>query len=250
VDQTPQSSASQPSSILSLLRIRTFWWIIASGALLNFNAYAFATFLPAFLSRVHGVSLARSGYATGTVYLCGGLLGGAVAGYLGDSIVHRRKDGRLLWAAALALAGVPLACVGFLQPAGSLLLTGVLLALTYASLSSYYGLVYSSIQDIIAPNQRASAMAIYFLAMYLCGASYGPLLVGKLSDVLAHRAATAAGSATAAEAFRAVGLQQALLSIPVVSAVLAVVLVMGSRTIKADVERRETVARAALAASD
>src|SRR2546430_9404478 len=37
--------------------------------------------------------------------------------------------------------------------------------------SSYYGLVYSAIQDLVAPNQRGITMAIYFMAMYLCGAS-------------------------------------------------------------------------------
>lgn len=240
----------QRSSLLNLLRIPTFRWIIASGALLNFNAYAFATFLPAFFSRVHGLTLAKSGYATGAAYLCGGLLGGAVAGYLGDAVVQRRKDGRLRWAAALALIGVPIGCVGILLPAGSPEFAMVALALTYAALSSYYGLVYSSIHDIIPPSQRASAMAIYFLAMYLCGASYGPWLLGKFSDLLAHRAATLAGSATVTEAFRAIGLQQAMLIIPLLSICLAVVLYLGSRSIKTDVERREVVAQAAPVLSD
>ena len=248
--QAPLARSPILASIISLLRIPTFWWIIVSGALLNFNAYAFATFLPAFLSRVHGVSLARSGYATGAAYLCGGLLGGGVAGYVGDSIVHRRKDGRLLCAAALALAAAPLGVAGVLQPTGSLVLALIFLSLTYAALSSYYGLVYSSIHDLIAPNQRASAMAVYFLAMYLLGASFGPLFTGKLSDLLAHRAAALAGSATMTEAFRAIGLQQAMLIIPVLSTALALVLYLGSRSIKSDVKRREAVAQAALAASD
>jgi MFS family permease len=231
-----------PASMWSVLRIPTFWWIIASGALLNFNAYAFATFLPAFLSRVHGLSLARSGIATGIVYLTGGVSGGVVAGYLGDSIVQRRKDGRMLCAALLALVAIPFACAGILEPAGSLYLAMAFLALTYASLTTYYGLVYSAIQDIIAPKQRGSAMAIYFMAMYMCGASFGPLLTGKLSDVLAHRAAALRGSPTVTETFRAIGLQHAMLIIPVLCTALALVLYIGSRTITADIARRESVA--------
>ena len=247
--EEPQRGASElhpaplvRASMWNVLRIPTLWWIILSGALLNFNAYAFATFLPAFLSRVHGVSLAKSGIDTGILYLIGGVAGGTLAGFIGDSIVHRRKDGRLLCASALALTAIPFACIGILQPAGSLHLAMVFLALTYGSLTTYYGLVYSAIQDIVPPNQRASAMAVYFMAMYMCGASFGPLLTGKLSDVLAHRAAALAGSPSVTETFRAVGLQQAMLIIPVLCLALAFVLYMGSRTIIADMAKREAAA--------
>ncbi len=237
----PQGTALATTSIWSVLRIPTLWWIIVSGALLNFCAYAWATFLTAFLSRVHGLSVANSGKVTGTLYLLGGVSGGLLSGYLGDYISHRRKDGRLLCAAFMALVTVPLACIGILQPAHSLIMATVFLGLMYASLSSYYGFVYSAIQDIVAPNRRASAMAIYFMAMYMCGASFGPLLTGKLSDVLAHRAAALAGSASVTETFRAIGLQQAMLIIPVLCTALAFVLYMGSRTIIADIAERESV---------
>ena len=244
----PQRGASEtslrtaaPTSVWKLLRLPTLWWIIASGVFLNFNMYAIGTFLPAFLSRVHGMSLASSGIATGFVFLIGGLGGGLSAGYLGDFIVQRRKDGRMLCAAIAALIAVPLSSAGILQPAGSLLKAIVFFLASYAVLTSYYGLVYSAIQDIVAPNQRGITMAIYFMAMYLCGASFGPLLTGRLSDVLAHRAAVVAGSPVVTESFRAIGLQEAMLIIPIFSVVLAGVLYMGSRTIIADIERRETL---------
>jgi len=260
----PERGASEPSdrttfrrhealattSIWNILRIPTLWWIIASGALLNFCAYVFATFLPAFLTRVHGLSVANSGKAAGTLYLLGGVLGGVLSGRVGDYVVHRGKDGRMLCAAVMALITVPLACIGILQPRGSLLLATVFLGLMYVSLSSYYGFVYSAIQDFVAPNQRASTMAIYFMAMYICGASFGPLLTGKLSDLLAHRAAAAAGSSVVTEVFRAVGLQRAMLVIPFLSVALAFVLYMGSRTIVADAERRQSITEGVLATSD
>ena len=71
--------------------------------------------------------------------------------------------------------------------------------------------------------QRGTAMAIYFMAMYLCGASFGPLLTGKLSDLMARRAADAAGALRVTEAFKAIGLQQAMFIIPILSLLLAVV---------------------------
>lgn len=238
------------TSVLSLLRLPTLWWIIASGVFLNFNMYAIATFLPALLSRVHGLSLASSGIATGVVYFVGGLGGGLAAGYIGDFIVQRRKDGRMLCAAIAALAAVPLSCLGILEPRGSLPRGIAFFLLAYAFLTSYYGLVYSAIQDIVAPNQRGITMAIYFMAMYLCGASFGPLLTGRVSDLLARRAAVLAGSPVVTESFHAVGLQQAMLMIPMFSLVLAGVLYMGSRTIISDIARRETLALEPALSSD
>lgn len=235
----PNAGAFEAASVWSIVRIPTLWWIIASGVLLNFNAYSIASFLPALLSRVHGLSLAASGVASGVVYIFGGVIGGTLAGVLGDSIVRRRKDGRLLVASIASLLAAPLACLAILQPAGAMIAAVIFFSLTYAALTSYYGLVYSAIQDLVAPNQRGTTMAVYFLAMYMCGASFGPLLTGRLSDLLARRAATLAGSATVTETFRAVGLQQAMLEIPVLSVILALILYLGSRSIITDGARRE-----------
>src|SRR5580658_467343 len=226
-------------------RIPTFWWIVASGALLNFNMYALGTFTPAFLSRVHAMSLAQSGVATGILYAGGGITGSVFAGWLGDRPAVCRGNGRMWCSAGLVIIGTPLSYFGIV--AGGALTAVVFLAIFYGTLCSYYGLVYSAIQDIIVPSMRGTAMAVYFMAMYLCGASFGPLLTGKLSDMMARRMATAAGSARVIEAFKAVGLQQAMLILPIMAVLLAVVLYIGSRTIVKDLAKRETAARHAAA---
>ncbi|MCZ2146153.1 MAG: MFS transporter [Bryobacterales bacterium] len=231
-----------PASIGSILRIPTLWWIIASGALLNFNMYAFGTFLPAFFSRVHGLTLAQSGIAVGVAYLTGGIGGGMLSGKIGDHVVHRRKDGRMPAGAALALLTAPAAFFGILQPAGSLLPALFLIALAYGGCNSYFGFVYASIQDIVSPAMRGTTMAVYFMAMYLLGGSFGPLLTGHISDWRARAAAEAAGSAVITEQFKAVGLRQAMLLIPALAVGLAFVLWAGSRTIVKDMARREAEA--------
>ncbi len=229
--------AASGGSYAALLRIPTFRWVIASGALLNFNMYAIATFLPAFLGRVHGFSVGQAGIATGTAYLLGGVLGGTLAGLWGDRVVHRRPDGRMLSAAATALLAAPAAYFGILQPRGEVALALPLLGLAYGFLNTYYGFVYSSIQDIVGPAQRGQAMALYFLVMYLGGASFGPLITGNLSDRMARRAAAAAGAPGIDETFKAIGLQQAMFIIPALSVALALVLWAGSRTIRGDLAR-------------
>ena len=236
------------SSMLAILKIPTMWWIIASGALLNFNMYAIGTFLPAFLSRIHHLTLANSGIATGIVFAIGGVSGGLLAGRLGDRIIHTRKNGRLIVAAVIAAIGAPIAYFGI--GAGEAFVAIALITIAYGTLNAYYGLVYSSIQDIVAPAMRGTAMAIYFMAMYMCGASFGPLLTGKLSDLMARRAADAAGAARITEAFRAIGLQQAMFIIPVLSMLLALVLWAGSRTILADMRKRELASAASASYAD
>ena len=225
-----RSSATPAGSMWRVLHISTFWWIILSGAFVNFNLYAFGTFLPAFLGRIHHLNVGRAGIATGMIYMIGGVAGGLIGGFWGDSSRMRGARRRLLAASIGAFAAVPFAYLGIRQGFGELTMAVVMLTLCYGLLNMYYGLVYATIQDIVGPQLRGMAMAVYFLFMYLGGASFGPLLTGKLSDLMARRAATAAGSPVITEAFKAVGLQQAMYIIPVLSVALGVVLWVGSRS--------------------
>jgi predicted MFS family arabinose efflux permease len=217
-------------SVWQVLRVPAFWWIVASGVVVNFILYALATFLPALFGRIYHLRVGAAGVATGVVYLIGGVLGGTLGGFWGDWIVHRRADGRMLVAALAALGAAPLAFFGIRQSAGMLPLAIILLTPAYGLLNMYYGLVYASLQDIVAPGLRATAMAIYFLFMYVGGASFGPQLTGKLSDHLAHRAVLAVGSTAITEGAKALGLQQAMLVIPMLCVALALVLWAGSRS--------------------
>jgi MFS family permease len=87
----------------------------------------------------------------------------------------------------------------------------------------YYGLVYAAIQDVVGPAMRGRAMAAYFVVTYLGGASWGPLLTGRLSDFMARR------SGLAGEASRAVGLHDAMYVVPALALVLAAVLWLAGR---------------------
>lgn len=232
-------SAGQHLTAWSVLRIPTLWWIIASGALINFNLYALGTFLPAFLTRVHGLTVAHSGLWLGVGHTLAGIFAATTGGVMGDWAIRRRPNGRMLAASVAALAAAPLAFWSVMLPAGSWIAVTVLMCAAYGLLNTYYGTVYSSIHDIVAPALRGTAMSVYFMAMYLCGASFGPVITGRLSDVMARRAAALAGSNVVTDAARAAGLQQAMLVIPALSLVLALVLFAGSRTIARDMAARD-----------
>jgi MFS family permease len=119
---------------------------------------------------------------------------------------------------------------------GFALLMGTGVGVMYA----YYSTVYSTIQDIVEPALRGTAMALYFGAMYLAGASLGPLGTGMISDYFTAQAANAAGITThtnaTLEPFRAAGLHSAMYAIPMLAVLLAVVLFAASRTVRKDIE--------------
>jgi MFS family permease len=148
----------------------------------------------------------------------------------------------MLLAAYAAAISAPLAYFGIRQGFGALAIAVPLLTAAYGLLNMYYGLVYASLQDIVAPAQRATAMAVYFLIMYLGGASFGPVITGKLSDFMARRAA---GALPVTESVKAFGLQQAMQIVPVLAIGLAIVLWAGSRTIARDAQRQRAQASSA-----
>jgi MFS family permease len=233
------------------------WWIIASGALHNFNMYAIGSFLAPFLMRFHGVNIRDAGLISMVVFGLSGIPGLLIGGFLGDSVMKKRANGRLLVAAILLLISLPLIYfalgVGKGDTVAFTLLMGVGVGITYA----YYSTVYSSIQDIIEPASRGTAMALYFFAMYVLGASLGPVGTGLASDYFTSQAASAAGvvdlTREALEPFRAEGLHSAMYIIPGLGVLLTIVLFAGSRTVTRDMEKlqrwmRESAAEGAPAA--
>jgi MFS family permease len=223
-----------------LLSIPTLWWIIASGALHNFNMYALGAFLASFLIRYHHVTLSEAGFVAMWVYGLSGIFGLVVGGIAADALYKRRKDGRLLVATVAIAVCTPLMLLSLYRPAGDVLGFSLLMGSGVGVMYAYYSTVYSTMQDIVEPALRGTAMSLYFGAMYLAGASLGPLGTGMISDHFTTQAATAAGitahTVRALEPFRGAGLHSAMFAIPILAMLLAVVLFAASRTVRKDVD--------------
>lgn len=224
-----------------VLSIPTMWWLIASGALHNFNMYALAVFLSPFLMRFHGVDLRNAGLVAMAVYGLSGSGGLLLGGFAADAARARRVDGRLLIGTAAVAVAAPLMLVSLLRPAGDVAGFALLMGIGCGVMYAYYSAVYSTIHDVIEPSLRGTAMALYFFAMYVLGASFGPLGTGIVSDYFTTRAAWTAGvterTAAALEPFRAAGLHAAMFVIPILGVLLAAVLFAASRTVTDDVAR-------------
>jgi sugar phosphate permease len=215
------------------------WWLIASGALQNFTMYALMSFLSPFLIRYHGVTLQQAGFISMLVYGFSGVPGLLVGGIAADAAFRRRHSGRLLvGAVALAIAS-PVMYLALIRPQTDVTTFAVLMGTACMFMYAYYSSVYATIQDVIEPSLRGTAMSLYFFAMYMLGGSMGPVGTGLISDFFTRRAAEAAGvvglTTVALEPFRATGLHSAMLVLPILVATLALVLLAASRTVTVEV---------------
>src|SRR5258708_23794856 len=87
----------RPGSPYALvLSIPTMWWLIASGALHNFNMYAIAQFLSPFLIRFHGTNIKQAGLLATVVYGLSRVVGLLAGGTLAHAAYRRRTGGRPL----------------------------------------------------------------------------------------------------------------------------------------------------------
>jgi MFS family permease len=217
-----------------VLRIPTIRWLIVSGALFNFNMYTISTFLPALLSRYHGLNLKDANAVAAIVLGAVGIPGLLLGGWGADHFVRERANGRLLLTSLSLLLAALCIYLALTRPPGSLVSFSLLMGSGCMFCYVYYSGVYAAIQDVVQPSLRATAMAVYFFAMYLLGGSVGPVLTGKLSDYFARLAMTTAGSSSITDPFRAAGLHSAMYVTPVCSFILSMVLFAAASTVSRD----------------
>jgi MFS family permease len=168
-----------------------------------------------------------------------GAVGLLVGGYLADKLRAKRRNGRLLLAGWAMLIAAPCIFFAVNQPRGSIPAFVILMSFGTMTMYVYYATVYAAIQDVIEPQLRGIAVAIYFCAMYLLGASFGPYATGMLSDHFARQAMVRAGATSMAESFKAIGLHNAMYVVPILALLASAVLFAASRTVERDIRKQE-----------
>ncbi len=230
-----QSPVQQP--LRKVLAIRTFWWLTLAGLAYNFASYACNSFMVPMLQRYFGLPLQEAAVAVGIMVGLTGLIGLTAGGWLADKAHLRSPRGRLLLGTVSML--IAALCTAYPLLAGRIEIAVFVGVFSLGWLFSYnfYTCVYTAIQDVVEPRLRATAMALFFAGLYLLGGGLGPVVVGGLSDHFARAAQAAAGAAEMSEAFKAVGLHDALLLIPVALLLTMLALLQASRCFPSDAAR-------------
>jgi MFS family permease len=202
---TEQPAVKIEKPIRTLLSIPTFWLIIASGVTFTFAGYATTTFMVPNLQRYFGLSLTEAALSVGVIVGVTGLVALPLVGLIADKLHGRFARGRLLFGAGCLAASAVLTWLALSQPAQQVELFIGLFALGWFFQYAYFTTAYPAIHDVVPPQLRATAIAVFFALFYVLGAAFGPLIVGLVSDHVARTAMTAAGQNEMTEVFRSIG---------------------------------------------
>jgi MFS family permease len=158
----------------------------------NFVAMVFLTWMPSFLNRKFGMTLAMAGL-NGTAWLqIASVLGVLSGGFLADRLVRRRPGGRMMAQAIGLFGGIP-----FLFLTGWTMSASVLVA-AMAGFGYFKGLydanIWASLYDVVKPEQRATALGLMNSIGWL-GGSAAPIAVAAAADRWGMSAAISATSA-------------------------------------------------------
>lgn len=181
---TPHAHAHVGRSIAGayrdLLRNRAF--LLAA---LGYGAYTFALgglafWMPSFLERVRGMPRHEATVTFGAIALGTGFAGTFIGGWLGDYFLKYTKQS-YLWVSGIAtlLAG-PFTFLAIMHPSKPVYLTGMVIAEILIFMST--GPINSAIVNVVAPDERATALGLSVFVMHLVGDIPSPPLIGALSD--------------------------------------------------------------------
>jgi MFS family permease len=162
-----------------MLKLRSFLNMSAGAALHAFYGYGAAGFIPVFLIRVHGMSVAEVGAWMGAIALFTGTIGTFLGGAISDRLSGKDARWYMRVPAIASLVGVPFSFAFYLWPDAR---TAILLSIPGAILGPFYlGPTFAMTQSLVKPHMRAVASSILLFIINLVGLGLGPLFVGLLS---------------------------------------------------------------------
>ena len=170
------SAAPDPITLIGfkqVLRNRNVWMVVAVTSL-GYSLYmVFNSWMPTYLTRQFGVSLAESG-AFVALFPAVGILARPTGGWLSDTVFARRR--RPVFAASFV--GVTVLSV-LMYYSTTIAVLVAMLVLAGVFLQLQIGLMYQSIQEFVAPSAAGTAVSIASVAGW--AASFvAPVVAGRL----------------------------------------------------------------------
>ena len=189
IPEPKRGQSEEGGEVKEKISFKHLWTLFSNREYLFVNlGYIFYTFAmgafsfwgPAFLSRVHGMDIADASLFLGPTLVIGGILGTIVGGYFANKWRKTSASGYSKLLLISVLIAVPFSFVSFLTE--NTLLSMVCIAISLIFLFQSTGPINTVIVESVAPNMRASAMAICIFMIHAFGDLWSPELVGRVSD--------------------------------------------------------------------
>jgi MFS family permease len=164
----------------ALVRNRPYALAVLGYAAGTFAVGGLAFWMPAFLERVRGVPKAEATVQFGAIVVLTGLVGTFGGGWLGDYYLKRTRQAYLWVSGLTTLAAAPFTLLALVATQRGIYLPAIVVGeiLLFASI----GPINSAIVNLVAPGERATAVAASILVIHLFGDVPSPPLIGAISD--------------------------------------------------------------------
>ena len=192
-----------------IFRCRSLSLIFLGAAFFFFVNAGVLTWIAPLFQRVHGVSASQAGLAIGLASVIGGLSGTVLGGLIADRLRPlTTKSGFHVMMGSIALVGPALVLV-LSSESYRLAVAGFALYVLFSSM--WFGVVLSTLSELLVPRMRATATAFYLICITFTGFALGPYTVGSLSDLFQAGGANAGPALSAALMWSLTALPFALL---------------------------------------
>lgn len=190
----PAPAAALVATYRRLLSNRRYAWTVLGYAAYTFAVGGLAAWMPTFLERVRGIPRAQATVSFGAIVVVTGFVGTFAGGWLGD-YCSRYSRQALLWVCGISvLLAAPFVWLALATGNARLYLASMVVAQFLIFVST--GPVNAAIVGMVAPLERASAIALSVFAIHLLGDAASPTVIGVLSDHASLQAAVLVVPAT------------------------------------------------------
>lgn len=214
IDDQGQKIKPTKSPLRSLYSSRSVVATYIASGLQLFVGGTVIVWMPSYLNRYYGMTTDKAGITAAVIVLFSAV-GTILCGMLCDRLGKDRPDRKVLLAIIYCLGGCVLLSIAFSLPVGALQIVFICLGMFIAIGTN--GPSSAMVANLTHNSVHGTAFATLTLANNFLGLALGPLLVGKLSDVI--------------------GLHQAFQIMPFMSIASAAVFFYAKRHYHRDMER-------------
>lgn len=182
VQAAAQPSISLSYSLKTLFSIRHYPTLWVSSALIFMAPGAYGGFVGSFFIRTYDLSVASAGQIIGMAIGGGTAAGIFLGGYLYDRLSKGILGSGLIYPSISSLLSGVIGTIGWMGDNPTLSAICFMVAfLLYAVVNAP---LYATALSLAPANMRSTSVAVFNASMLLIGGTFGPLIVGTVSDAL------------------------------------------------------------------